>query len=444
MDWFRAVNGYCERTDASYWSEPLNAVSQRRVPDRRRALLADRPPATAAPGSSSSSSPRSASAPTSSTPTRRSGRCSPTCCRSRPSSSSTSTSRPSASSPRRAWAGLAAAVGLRAAERRSSARRSRRSFGPLNGSVGYMPVVLLIVAYAARARPPRPGDRARHGDRRRRSSRCRSSSAPSTTRSAPRFPLGTHFLWHAAERRDARLDDLRARPARPRRGAGARSCGRGPRAKAGPTSPEGPCRMSIDKDTARRVAHLARIEVAEAELGAAGRASSRRSSASWSSCARSTSTGVEPMTSVTPMRLPWREDVVTDGGIPDKVLAERPRRPRRLLHRAEGGRVTALGGLTIAEARDAPALGRARRGRADRGEPRRRRGVRRAQRLLGADPRARALPGEPRRGAAEGRATRPTSAASRSGSRTSSASRTRRPRPPRASSRASARPTRAR
>ena len=27
MDWFRAVNSYCERTDASYWSEPLNAVS---------------------------------------------------------------------------------------------------------------------------------------------------------------------------------------------------------------------------------------------------------------------------------------------------------------------------------------------------------------------------------------------------------------------------------
>ena len=27
MDWFRAVDGYCERTDASFWSEPLNAVS---------------------------------------------------------------------------------------------------------------------------------------------------------------------------------------------------------------------------------------------------------------------------------------------------------------------------------------------------------------------------------------------------------------------------------
>lgn len=27
MDWFRAVNHYCERTDASYWSEPINALS---------------------------------------------------------------------------------------------------------------------------------------------------------------------------------------------------------------------------------------------------------------------------------------------------------------------------------------------------------------------------------------------------------------------------------
>lgn len=27
MDWFRAVNNYCERTDATFWSEPLNALS---------------------------------------------------------------------------------------------------------------------------------------------------------------------------------------------------------------------------------------------------------------------------------------------------------------------------------------------------------------------------------------------------------------------------------
>lgn len=27
MDWFEAVNSYCERTDASYWSEPVNALT---------------------------------------------------------------------------------------------------------------------------------------------------------------------------------------------------------------------------------------------------------------------------------------------------------------------------------------------------------------------------------------------------------------------------------
>jgi hypothetical protein len=27
MDWFRQVNNYCERTDAGYWSEPVNALT---------------------------------------------------------------------------------------------------------------------------------------------------------------------------------------------------------------------------------------------------------------------------------------------------------------------------------------------------------------------------------------------------------------------------------
>ncbi len=27
MDWFRAIDGYCERTDPGFWSEPLNALS---------------------------------------------------------------------------------------------------------------------------------------------------------------------------------------------------------------------------------------------------------------------------------------------------------------------------------------------------------------------------------------------------------------------------------
>jgi aspartyl-tRNA(Asn)/glutamyl-tRNA(Gln) amidotransferase subunit C len=35
-------------------------------------------------------------------------------------------------------------------------------------------------------------------------------------------------------------------------------------------------------------------------------------------------TGVEPMTSVTPMTLRRREDVVTDGGYPEKIVANAP------------------------------------------------------------------------------------------------------------------------
>ena len=35
-------------------------------------------------------------------------------------------------------------------------------------------------------------------------------------------------------------------------------------------------------------------------------------------------TGVEPMTSVTPMTLRRREDKVTDGGYPDKIVANAP------------------------------------------------------------------------------------------------------------------------
>jgi len=35
-------------------------------------------------------------------------------------------------------------------------------------------------------------------------------------------------------------------------------------------------------------------------------------------------TGVEPMTSVTPMKLRLREDKVTDGGYPEKIVANSP------------------------------------------------------------------------------------------------------------------------
>jgi aspartyl-tRNA(Asn)/glutamyl-tRNA(Gln) amidotransferase subunit C len=81
--------------------------------------------------------------------------------------------------------------------------------------------------------------------------------------------------------------------------------------------------MSIDKETARRVAHLARIEVAEADLAALA-AELSGILGFMEQLNEVEVAGVEPMTSVTPMRLAWREDVVTDGGRPDRILENAP------------------------------------------------------------------------------------------------------------------------
>jgi len=81
--------------------------------------------------------------------------------------------------------------------------------------------------------------------------------------------------------------------------------------------------MSIDIDTARRVAHLARIAVKEQDLPAlAGELSGIL--AFMEQLNEVDVTGIEPMTSVTPMRLKRRADVVTDGGMPEKVLSNAP------------------------------------------------------------------------------------------------------------------------
>ncbi len=81
--------------------------------------------------------------------------------------------------------------------------------------------------------------------------------------------------------------------------------------------------MSIDAETARRVAHLARVEVAEADLAPLA-AELSAILGFMEQLGELDVTGVEPMTSVTPMRLPWREDAVTDGGYPERVLANAP------------------------------------------------------------------------------------------------------------------------
>lgn len=81
--------------------------------------------------------------------------------------------------------------------------------------------------------------------------------------------------------------------------------------------------MSIDIDTARRVAHLARIAVEENDLPAlAGELSNILTF--MEQLNEVDVDGVEPMTSVTPMRLKRRQDGVTDGGYPEKILSNAP------------------------------------------------------------------------------------------------------------------------
>jgi aspartyl-tRNA(Asn)/glutamyl-tRNA(Gln) amidotransferase subunit C len=81
--------------------------------------------------------------------------------------------------------------------------------------------------------------------------------------------------------------------------------------------------MSIDTETARRVAKLARIKVEDADLPALAQ-DFNRILGFVEQLNEVDVEGVEPMTSVTPMRLKRRVDEVTDGGQQDKVLSNAP------------------------------------------------------------------------------------------------------------------------
>ena len=81
--------------------------------------------------------------------------------------------------------------------------------------------------------------------------------------------------------------------------------------------------MSITTDEARKVAHLARIAVPEADL--AKLADQLNGILHFMEQLNEVDVeGVEPMTGVTPMRLKRREDVVTAGGMQDKILQNAP------------------------------------------------------------------------------------------------------------------------
>ena len=81
--------------------------------------------------------------------------------------------------------------------------------------------------------------------------------------------------------------------------------------------------MSVDADTVRRVAHLARIAVAEDEVESL-RGELNAILAFVEQLAEVNVEAVEPMTSVTPMAMKMREDKVTDGGIADAIIANAP------------------------------------------------------------------------------------------------------------------------
>jgi aspartyl-tRNA(Asn)/glutamyl-tRNA(Gln) amidotransferase subunit C len=81
--------------------------------------------------------------------------------------------------------------------------------------------------------------------------------------------------------------------------------------------------MSVDADTVRRIAHLARIAVAEDEV-APLQGELNAILAFVEQLSEVDVTGVEPMTSVTPMEMKKRADQVTDGGIPDDIVRNAP------------------------------------------------------------------------------------------------------------------------
>jgi aspartyl-tRNA(Asn)/glutamyl-tRNA(Gln) amidotransferase subunit C len=81
--------------------------------------------------------------------------------------------------------------------------------------------------------------------------------------------------------------------------------------------------MSVDTATVRRIAHLARIAVAEEEVEHLK--GELNAILAWvEQLGEVDVAGVEPMTSVTPMQMKMRADQVTDGGIAADIVKNAP------------------------------------------------------------------------------------------------------------------------
>jgi aspartyl-tRNA(Asn)/glutamyl-tRNA(Gln) amidotransferase subunit C len=81
--------------------------------------------------------------------------------------------------------------------------------------------------------------------------------------------------------------------------------------------------VSVDAQTVRRIAHLARIAVAEDEIGSLQR-ELNAILAFVEQLSELNVEGVEPMTSVMPMAMKKREDRITEGGIADDIIRNAP------------------------------------------------------------------------------------------------------------------------
>lgn len=81
--------------------------------------------------------------------------------------------------------------------------------------------------------------------------------------------------------------------------------------------------MSLDTDTVRKIAVLARIKIEDEKLPPL--ADELNNIIGWVEQLSEVDTdGVAPMTSVVEMTMPSREDVISDGGYEDRVLANAP------------------------------------------------------------------------------------------------------------------------
>lgn len=195
MDWFRQVNSYCERLDASYWAEPVNALTNlafllAALWCLRRPELEGDAPARLLAGVLALIGVGSWLFHTHAQVWALLADVIPiqifillylgfATCR--------FFDRP--------WGAGALAAGLFLALAPLAARGLAALVGPLNGSVGYLPVPVVIAAYAlalrTRAAATAKGLAAGAGIL------VVSLAFRSLDRAVcPAFPLGTHFLWH--------------------------------------------------------------------------------------------------------------------------------------------------------------------------------------------------------------------------------------------------------